>query len=171
MKRRSFLYLLFFQLIALTLLFPYTPNGPKAAERFFPPGNLGEDVLFSEAEDVSAALAAEAARIALGPPLSTYYTELRDELPGRYDLVSIHGEDGTLSDGLLTRLRELGVPMILELHEDGTAVYGVFDQAVAPGYDAGSMLFTMDGKVLPFFYLDHTLRIQDGNFCLIFEKQ
>ena len=82
MKRRNFLCLLFFQLIALTLLFPYTPNGRKAAERFFPPGNYGEDALFSEARDVSDALAAEEALKALGPPLSTYYTELSSELPG-----------------------------------------------------------------------------------------
>ena len=171
MKRRNFLYLLFFQLIALTLLFPYTPNGRKAAERFFPPGNYGEDALYSEARDVSDALAAEEALKALGPPLSTYYTELSSELPGRYDLISVHAEDGTLSDELLARLHGLGFPMVLELHADGSAIYGVFDQAITPDYDAGSMRFTMNGKTLPFFYLGGALRIQDGNRSLIFEKQ
>ena len=171
MKHRTFFYLLFFQLIALTLLFPYTPNGGKAAERFFPPGNYREDVLFSEARAVSDNLAKEAEAEALGPPLSIYYTELRNELPGRYDLVSVHAEDGTLSDELLSRLHGLGFPMVLELHADGTAIYAVFDQAITPDYDADRMRFAMNGKSLPFFYAGGTLRIQDGDCCLIFEKQ
>ena len=45
MKNRTMLYLLFFQVIALTLLFPYTPKGEQFMERFFPQSNLREEEL------------------------------------------------------------------------------------------------------------------------------
>ena len=85
--------------------------------------------------------------------------------------MSIRTENDEFSDGLLLRLRQLGVPMILELKEDGSALLGIFDQAIALDLDAGRMLVFSEGKAIPFFYLDGQLRIQDGNLNMIFEKR
>ena len=104
MKNRTMLYLLFFQVIALTLLFPYTPKG----EQF---------------------------------------------------------------DELLARLSQLGMPMILELHEDGSAVLGIFDRAIALEMDTEKMLVFSEGKTMPFFYLNGRLRVQDGARFMIFERR
>ena len=74
-------------------------------------------------------------------------------------------------DGLLSRLRELGFPLVLELYADGSAVLAIFDQALLPTWDADSLLFSLNGRVLPFFYFNGSLRIQDGDSFLFFEKQ
>lgn len=175
MKHRTFLYLLFFQLIALTLLFPYTPNGQGLMDRLFPSGNFGEDVLLSELEEIAAQRETESETepivISDPIPLSDFYREVRDELPGLYQLVSVHTEDETINDDLLSRLQALGVPMLLELHADRTSIFGVFDQAVTPVFDFDCMQVSLNGKTLPFFYLDSMLRIQDSEYDLIFEKQ
>ena len=61
--------------------------------------------------------------------------------------------------------------MILELREDGNAVLGIFDQAIALNLDVGRMLVFSEGKAIPFFYLDGQLRVQDGNLHMIFKKR
>ena len=168
MKNRTMLYLLFFQLIALTLLFPYTPKGEQFMQQFFLQGNLREEELIPTPSPTPLE------PISPPPtpvPLSLFYTEIGTDLPGYYDLVSIRTENDEFSDGLLSRLQQLGVPMILELKEDGRAVLGIFDQAIALDLDAGRMLIFSEGKAIPFFYLDGQLRIQDGNLNMIFEKR
>ena len=168
MKHKTFYYLVFFQLIALALLFPYTPNGQKATGHFFPGGNFGEDILISALEEMPTE---DTAVLSPSVSYSDYYRDIRGELPGLYDLISIHTDDDTLSDELISHLHALGVPMMLELHADGSSIFGVFDQAITPEYDADRMLFLSDGNALPFFYLDNMLRIQEGEFHLIFEKR
>ena len=116
MKNRTMLYLLFFQLIALTLLFPYTPKGEQFMQQFFPQGNLREEELIpTPSPTPQEPPSPPPTQI----PLSLFYTKTGTELPGYYDLVSIRTENDEFSDGLLLRLRQLGVPMILELKEDG----------------------------------------------------
>ena len=102
--------------------------------------------------------------------LSDFYTVLQEEVPGRYMLISVCGGN-EFSDELLTRLRELGFPLILELYADGTSILAIFDQAVIPAWNTDSLQFYMNGRTLPFFYLNGYLRIQDGNSFLVFAKQ
>ena len=166
MKNRTMLYLLFFQVIALTLLFPYTPKGEQFMERFFPQSNLREEELIPPPPAPTPPPSPPTP-----VPLTAFYTEIGAELPGYYDLVSIRTESNEFSDELLARLRQLGMPMILELREDGSAVLGIFDQAIALKLDAGSMLVFSEGKTMPFFYLDGRLRVQDGAQFMIFERR
>ena len=162
------LYLLFFQLIALTLLFPYTPKGEQFMQQLFPQGNLREEELIPTPSPTPP----EPHSTPPTPiPLSLFYKKTGTDLPGYYDLVSIRTVNDEFSDGLLSRLQQLGVPMILELREDGNAVLGIFDQAIALNLDAGRMLVFSEGKAIPFFYLDGQLRVQDGNLHMIFKKR
>lgn len=168
MKNRTLFYLLFFQLIALTLLFPYTPKGEAFMEKYFLPGNLREEELLPPP---TPAPAPTPAPTPTPIPLTAFYTEIGGELPGYYDLVSLRTEGGEFSDELLTRLRQLGMPMILELREDGSGVLGIFDHAIALTLDTEKMLAFSEGKTLPFFYLDGRLRVQDGAQFMIFERR
>ena len=63
------------------------------------------------------------------------------------------------------------MPMILELHEDGSAVLGIFDRAIALKMDTEKMLVFSEGKTMPFFYLNGRLRVQDGAQFMIFERR
>ena len=166
MKNKTLFYLLLFQLIALVLLFPYTPNGEIFYESVFGAGNLNEEELIPPPTPTPVPTPTPTPI-----PLSAFYTELRDELPGRYELVSFRNAGDEFSDALLTKLRGLGVPMGLELHPDGSATLGVFDQAILLEADFDRMLVTVGERVSPFFYLDGQLRVQDGEQYMRFEKQ
>ena len=168
MKNRTLFYLLFFQLIALTLLFPYTPKGEEFMEKYFPSVNLREEELIPPPTPTPTPTPSPPPTPV---PLSGFYTEIGAELPGYYDLVSMRTEGDEFSDELLTRLRQLGMTMILELREDGSGVLGIFDQAIALTLDTEKMLAFSEGKTLPFFYLDGRLRIQDGTQFMIFERR
>ena len=169
MKNRMLLfYLLFFLLTALTLLFPDTPKGEEFMANYFPSVNLREEELIPPP---TPAPTPSPSPPPTPVPLSGFYTELGAELPGYYDLVSLRTEDDEFSDELLARLRQLGMPMILELREDGSAILGIFDQAIALEMDTEKMLAFSEGKTLPFFYLDGRLRIQDGTQFMIFERR
>ena len=167
MKNRTLFYLLFFQVIALILLFPYTPKGEEFMANYFPSVNLREEELIPPPPAPTPAPSPTPAPV----PLTAFYTGIGTELPGYYDLVSLRTEGGEFSDELLTRLRQLGMPMILELREDGSGVLGIFDQAIALTLDTEKMLAFSEGKTLPFFYLDGRLRIQDGMQFMIFERR
>ena len=168
MKNRTMLYLLFFQVIALPLLFPYTPKGEQFMERFFPQSNLREEELIPTPSPTPTPTPSPTPTPV---PLSGFYTEIDAELPGYYDLVSLRTEGDEFSDELLARISQLGMPMILELHEDGSAVLGIFDRAIALELDTGRMQVFSEGKTMPFFYLDGWLRIQDGEQFMIFERR
>ena len=167
MKNRTLFYLLFFQLLALTLLFPYTPRGEEFMSNYFPSVNLREEELIPPPPAPTPPPSPTPTPV----PLSGFYTGIGEELPGYYDLVSLRTEGGEFSDELLTRLRQLGMPMILELREDGSGVLGIFDQAIALTLDTEKMLAFSEGKTLPFFYLEGRLRIQDGTQFMIFERR
>lgn len=169
MKNRMLLfYLLFFLLTALTLLFPDTPKGEEFMANYFPSVNLREEELIPPPTPApTPAPSPTPAPV----PLTAFYTGIGEELPGYYDLVSLRTEGDEFSDKLLTRLRQLGMPMILELREDGSAILGIFDQAIALEMDTEKMLAFSEGKTLPFFYLDGRLRIQDGTLFMIFERR
>ena len=168
MKNRTMLYLRFFQVIALTLLFPYTPKGEQFIERFFPQSNLREEELIPTPSPTPTPTPSPTPTPV---PLTSFYQEVGAELPGYYDLVSIRTEDDAFSDELLARLHQLGMPMILELHEDGSAVLGIFDRAIALKMDTEKMLVFSEGKTMPFFYLNGRLRVQDGAQFMIFERR
>ena len=167
MKNRTLFYLLFFQLLALTLLFPYTPRGEEFMANYFPSGNFREEELIPPPPAPTPPPSPTPTPV----PLSGFFTGIGTELPGYYDLVSLRTEGGEFSDELLTRLRQLGMPMILELREDGSGVLGIFDQAIALTLDTEKMLAFSEGKTLPFFYLDGRLRVQDGTQFMIFERR
>ena len=167
MKNRTLFYLLFFQVIALILLFPYTPKGEEFMANYFPSVNLREEELIPPPPAPTPPPSPTPTPV----PLSGFYTGIGTELPGYYDLVSIRTEGGEFSDELLTRLRQLGMPMILELREDGSGVLGIFDQAIALKMETERMLVFSEGKTLPFFYLDGRLRVQDGTQFMIFERR
>ena len=137
-------------------------------QQFFPQGNLCEEELIPTPSPTPLE---PPSPLPTPIPLSLFYSKTWTDLPGYYDLVSIRTENDEFSDGLLFRLQQLGVPMILELKEDGRAVLGIFDQAIALDLDAGRMLIFSEGKAIPFFYLDRQLRVQDGNLTMIFEKR
>lgn len=167
MKNRTLFYLLFFQVIALILLFPYTPKGEEFMANYFPSVNLREEELIPPPPAPTPPPSPTPTPV----PLSGFYTGIGTELPGYYDLVSLRTEGGEFSDELLTRLRQLGMPMILELREDGSGVLGIFDQAIALKMETERMLVFSEGKTLPFFYLDGRLRVQDGTQFMIFERR
>lgn len=169
MKNRMLLfYLLFFLLTALTLLFPDTPKGEEFMANYFPSVNLREEELIPPPTPApTPAPSPTPAPV----PLTAFYTGIGEELPGYYDLVSLRTEGDEFSDELLTRLRQLGMPMILELREDGSGVLGIFDHAIALTLDTEKMLAFSEGKTLPFFYLDGRLRIQDGTQFMIIERR
>ena len=167
MKNRTLFYLLFFQVIALILLFPYTPKGEEFMANYFPSVNLREQELIPPPPAPTPPPSPTPTPV----PLSGFFTGIGTELPGYYDLVSLRTEGGEFSDELLTRLRQLGMPMILELREDGSGVLGIFDQAIALTLDTEKMLAFSEGKTLPFFYLDGRLRVQDGTQFMIFERR
>lgn len=168
MKDKTLLYLLLFQLFALVLLFPYTPNGMRAFETVFGAGNLDEQKLIPPP---TAPPETSPVPTPSPIPLSVFYRQIRDDLPGRYDLVSIRTEHDEFSDDLIAQLQHLSIPMILELHADGSGILGVFDSSILLTVDTDRMLISADRRPCPFFYLDGRLRVQDGNLDLIFEKQ
>ena len=169
MKNRMLLfYLLFFLLTALTLLFSDTPKGEEFMANYFPSVNLREEELIPPPTPApTPAPSPTPAPV----PLTAFYTGIGEELPGYYDLVSLRTEGDEFSDEMLTRLHQLGMPMILELREDGSGVLGIFDQAIALTLDTEKMLAFSEGKTLPFFYLDGRLRVQDGTQFMIFERR
>ena len=91
MKNRTLFYLLFFQLIALILLFPYTPKGEAFMEKYFLPGNLREEELLPPP---TPAPVPAPAPTPTPIPLTAFYTEIGGELPGYYDLVSMRLQPG-----------------------------------------------------------------------------
>lgn len=174
MKKHTLFYLLLFPLIALTLLFPRMAEGAAFMEKHFPPVNLREKELIptpSPTPEETPSPTPEEAPSPTPVPLSSFYTGIGAELAGYYDLVSIRTEEEEFSDELLARLRQLGMPMILELRVDGSGVLGIFDQAIALEVDADSMQVFFEGKTMPFFYLDGRLRIQDGSRYMLFERR
>ena len=95
---------------------------------------------------------------------------LSKELPGTYVLVEITSPDFSISADELAAIRSLGIPLQLELLEDGSAVINVFDMNRHMVCDADNMLFRSDEESLFFFYLDGSLTIVDGDSHLVFEK-
>ena len=169
MKNRSLFYLLLFQLAALLLLFPYTPNGEKAMEFLFPAGNYDESSLIPPpTPEPTPEESPEPTPVPI--PLTDFYSVLSSELPGRYDLTAVHNAENEFPDELIGHLQRLGIPMALELYTDGTAILGIFDQAILLDYDPDALLISYWGRTLPFFFLDGRLRIQDGSLFMVFEK-
>lgn len=95
---------------------------------------------------------------------------LSEELPGTYALVEVTSPEFSLSSDELDAIRSLGIPLQLELLEDGSAVINVFDMNRHMVCDADNMLFRSDEESLFFFYLDGSLTIVDGDSHLVFEK-
>ncbi len=167
MKNRTTLCVLLFLLFALALLYPYTLDGEQVPEPVYSAGNYAEEELIPPPTPEPTP---EPTPVPAPLPLSAFYTELRDELPGRYELVSFRTAGEEFSDTTLDRLRKLGFPMAMELHADGSAILGIFDQAILLEVDTDRMLVSAGGRISPFFYLAGRLRIQDGEDAMVFEK-
>ena len=103
-------------------------------------------------------------------PLTDFYTDLRDELPGHYELVSVNTPGNEFSDELIVRLQQLGFPMMLELYADGSAVLGIFDQAILLHYDPNTLFFSVGSAKLSFFYLSGEIRVWEGDSYMLFRN-
>ena len=95
---------------------------------------------------------------------------LSEELPGIYMLVEITSPELSLSADKLAAIRSLGIPLELELLEDGSAILSVFDLKTEMAFDADNMLFRTGNADLFFFYRDGVLTVVDGEEHMVFER-
>lgn len=164
---RSLVRVLIFTLL---ILFPFTSMGERTINQLFPSVNFGESSIIPAPapnptpEDLPSPEPAEP------PVLSDYYTVCRAELSGSYKLVSIRTDTDEFSDELLLQLQQRGVPLTLDLSDDGSGLLRIFDRAETLLCDADSMLLRFQGETLPFFYLNGQLRVQDGDRYMVFQK-
>ena len=166
-------------LLVVASCFLLIPNSRQITFRF-PSGNLEESALVSS-DDIIVPPSEGTREFEAVPdeppdptpsplPLTDFYTDLRDELPGHYELFSISTPGNEFSDDLIARLQQLGFPMMLELYADGSAVLGIFDQAILLHYDWDRLLFSVGSAMLPFFYHDGELRVWEGDSYMLFQN-
>lgn len=157
MKKRMLTFAVIF--LVLLLLFAalfFTAAGHRVIRMLFPSANLNENLLFFP-----------------GTPeeeTPTYTTSLSDELPGVYRLVSVRSHELELSDEDLAAIRGLGIPLRLELSEDGSAALTIFDLNLGLACDADRMLMRFGSEAYSFFYQDGLLTLWEDGTRLIFEK-
>ena len=167
MKHSPIPALLICLLLCFLLLFPATPYGDRLFDSVFPDGNRDEASMIPQAQESEDK-----------PPSSAptflpadFFSSVREELPGRYDLISLYTLSEEFSDEMLTSLRQLGIPMVLILNSDGTAFLHIFDQAASLDLDTDHMMISMSGRTLPFYYSEGIIRIQDGDEFMIFRRE
>ena len=164
---RSLVRVLIFTLL---ILFPFTSTGERTISFLFPSVNMGEDTMIPAPAPNPTLEVLPSPELAEPPVLSDYYTVCRAELPGSYGLVSIRTDTDEFSDELILQLRQRGVPLTLDLSDDGSGLLRIFDRAETLLCDADSMLLCFQDETLPFFYLGGKLRVQDGDRYMVFQK-
>ena len=165
MKNNTFRTLILCFLLSVLFLLPCTPYGKHMISLFT--DNRTADVIILSDTDSGSKAESDLPPVSL----SSFYSRQADDLPGYYDLVFLQSKEDAFSEKMLTQFRQLGIPLILNLEPDGTAILAIFDQAVSMCYQADSMLISMEGKYVPFYYLDGILRIQDNQEYMVFKKR
>jgi hypothetical protein len=143
-------------LLILCFFLLCTDIGHDLILRLFPSANLGESMILWHARHEEE------------PPTGTQ--PLSEELPGTYLLNEITSPDLSLSSNELSSIRSLGIPLSLEVMEDGSTVLTVFDLKKEMICDTDSMLFRTGDEDLFFFYQDGILTMVDGEDRMVFEK-
>ena len=156
MKKPLLILAVCFLLLVLCFFLLCTDIGHDLVLRVFPSANLGENMILWHARHEEE------------PPSGI--RQLSEELPGAYVLNEVTSPEFSLSSDELSAIRSLGIPLSLELAEDGSAVMTVFDQKAEMICDTDSMLFHTGKGDLFFFYQDDILTIVDGEDRMVFEK-
>lgn len=153
--RRSFLSMIASMFLILLLLIPFTEYGQNLQHYFFEKANYGREPIL----------------ISPKPEQSVYHRPVAEELPGTYCLVSYFADKTPISDDQLEQIRKLGIPLRLELYEDGSAEMEIFDRRTVMNFDVANLQFITETGHIPFFYMDGVLVILEGTDRMIFLKQ
>ena len=89
---------------------------------------------------------------------------------GSYVLTEVSSPEFSLSAEELDAIRGLGIPLQLEILQDGSAVMNVFDLKTEMVCDSDNMLLRTAREDLFYFYQDGRLTVVDGEDHLCFEK-
>ena len=89
---------------------------------------------------------------------------------GSYVLTEVSSPEFSLSTEELDAIRGLGIPLQLEILQDGSAVMNVFDLKTEMVCDSDNMLLRTGREDLFYFYQDGRLTVVDGEEHLCFEK-
>lgn len=92
------------------------------------------------------------------------------DLLGSYRLLSVRSPELELSSEELDLIQHLGIPLQMELSEDGCAAISIFDLTLNLSCDVDRMQFYYGSDFYPFFYQDGFLTLWDGETHLVFEK-
>ena len=156
MKKRLLVLSVCLLLISLCFFLLCTDIGHDLVLRLFPSANLGENLIFWHARQEE--------EVSSDSPL------LSEELCGSYVLTEVTSPEFSLSAEELDAIRGLGIPLQLEILQDGTAVMKVFDLKTEMVCDSDNMLLRTGREDLFYFYQDGRLTVVDGEDHLCFEK-
>ena len=156
MKKRLLVLSACLFLLLLCFFLLCTDIGHDLVLRLFPSANLGENLILWHArheEDFPAG----------SPAVSMDFC-------GSYVLTEVSSPEFSLSAEELDAIRGLGIPLQLEILQDGSAVMNVFDLKTELFCDSDNMLLRTGHEDLFFFYQDGRLTVVDGEDHLCFEK-
>ena len=156
MKKRLLVLSACLLLLLLCFFLLCTDIGHDLVLRLFPSANLGENLILWHArheEDFPAG----------SPAVSMNFC-------GSYVLTEVSSPEFSLSAEELDAIRGLGIPLQLEILQDGSAVMNVFDLKTEMVCDSDNMLLRTAREDLFYFYQDGRLTVVDGEDHLCFEK-
>lgn len=154
MRKQILIYcIILLVLVALLLL---TASSHQFLERLFPTANLNEGLIIHPGSPGS------------NPAANT--KPFIGDLLGSYRLLSVRSPELELSSEELDLIRHLGIPLQMELSEDGCAAISIFDLTLNLSCDVDRMQFYYGSDFYPFFYQDGFLTLWDGETHLVFEK-
>ena len=156
MKKRLLVLSVCLLLISLCFFLLCTDIGHDLVLRLFPSANLGENLILWHARQEE--------EVSSDSPL------LSEELCGSYVLTEVTSPEFSLSAEELDAIRGLGIPLQLEILQDGSAVMNVFDLKTEMVCDSDNMLLRTAREDLFYFYQDGRLTVVDGEDHLCFEK-
>ena len=96
-------------------------------------------------------------------------TDAKD-IVGTYEIVSVEGEDNSLSADDIEQMKDMDLTMTLDVRDDATAVMDVFGEKTEITYDLGDKTMEIDGQKVPFTYEDKQLEIKQNGSVMIFKK-
>ena len=156
MKKRLLVLSVCLLLLLLCFFLLCTDIGHDLVLRLFPSANLGENLILWHARQEE--------EVSSDSPL------LSEELCGSYVLTEVTSPEFSLSAEELDAIRGLGIPLQLEILQDGSAVMNVFDLKTEMVCDSDNMLLRTGREDLFYFYQDGRLTVVDGEEHLCFEK-
>ena len=156
MKKRLLVLSACLFLLLLCFFLLCTDIGHDLVLRLFPSANLGENLILWHARQEE--------EVSSDSPL------LSEELCGSYVLTEVTSPEFSLSAEELDAIRGLGIPLQLEILQDGSAVMNVFDLKTEMVCDSDNMLLRTAREDLFYLYQDGRLTVVDGEDHLCFEK-